>query len=107
MPLNTRWKRNDENISPPGGWDWPMLSAFMTVAFKEGSPTMEVREGLTFGEIDDGKYVDFSMAPIYYMKGCALIEHGYQVLTMNHRVELAPDRVVEFKAGDVLRSWRT
>jgi hypothetical protein len=47
------------------------------------------------------------MAPIYYMKGCALIEHGYQVLTMNHRVELAPDRVVEFKAGDVLRSWRT
>src|SRR5262245_13706655 len=106
MPLVTEWKRDGERVKPPGGWDWTMLSAFMTAAFKEGSPEMEIKEGLTFDDLAIGEFVDFSMAPIYCMTGCALVEEGKQVLERDHEFRLGGDRVAYFKAGDTLQCWR-
>jgi hypothetical protein len=106
LPLNTKWLRNDEIVKPEGGWTFHTLSAMMTVAFKEGAPELEVREGLKFGDLTEGQYVDFSMAPIYYMEGCGLVEHGYQVVMNDHTFDINGQHL-EFKAGDVLRAWRS
>lgn len=106
MPYVTEWKRHGVRVTPSGGWDHKMLSAFMTAAFKEGSPDMEIREGLTFDDLAIGEYVDFSMAPIYYMEGCELVEKGQQILKRDHEFRLDPDRTVYFKAGDVLTGYR-
>lgn len=106
MPLRTQWIRDGEVLKPPRGWDWRMLSAFMTAAFKEGGPDMEVKEGLTFDDLAIGEWVDFRMAPIYCMMGCALVEQGEQTLERAHEFRLERDRIVYFQTGDVLRCWR-
>lgn len=107
MPLSTRIEREGEIVKIEGGWTWFTLSAFMTAAFIEDSPDMEYDEGQKFGDLDPGYWVDFSMAPIYYMKGARVIEHGVQTLEEDHTFFGPDGLVLELLAGDVLIAYRT
>ena len=104
MPLNTQILRNGENFNP-GGWDFFALSCIFTAAFQEADPDGEYAEGRTWDSIEEPQWVDFSAAPIYAMGGCPLLEVGEQVLEADHKYE--SDRVIELKAGDKLRAWRS
>jgi len=106
MPLNTRIERDGEVLKLEGGWTWFALSAFMTAAFKEDSPDMEYDDGKTFGQLAEGYWVDFSMAPIYYMEGARVITRGCQTLRYDHHFE-GPGQVLDLKQGDVLIAYRS
>lgn len=106
MPLNTRIERNGEVLKIEGGWTWFALSAFLTAAFAEDSPEMEYDTGKKFKDLKEGCWVDFSMAPVYYMKGARVIERGVQTLTKQHMF-CGPDQVIILEPGDVLIASRS
>ena len=115
MPLIVEITRAGERVKPKGGWDYPVLSAVYTAALVEASPDLVLaNNGQTMKEVvDNGKYIDMSMAPIYYMKGCPLLEKGKQVLKEDHKFVLRRSakteratRVLHLKKGDVLRARR-
>jgi hypothetical protein len=115
MPLVVEITRAGERVKPKGGWDYPVLSAVYTAALVEASPDLVLAaNGQTMQQVvDDGKYIDMSDAPIYYMTGCPLLEKGHQVLEQNHKFVLSHSvktgratRVLHLKKGDVLRAWR-
>lgn len=102
-------------------WDYFTLSCMYTVAIKEGAPDHEglLSDGKTFGELEEGEWVDFSMVPIYYLDvpGCKLLEKGSQKVKNRHIFNrmrdsdedgnpVEPDLLV-FEPGDVLRAWRS
>jgi hypothetical protein len=74
-----------------------------TVAIKEGDPNYEYKPGKTFGELPEGEWIDFSMAPIYYLNTkCKLQEKGKQVVKNRHTFG-----ELEFLPGDELHAWRS
>jgi len=106
MPLMTEVKRDGkvkEYI-----WDHTMLSCFLTAAMQEEYPDWEFQEGRKIGEIGEYKFVDFSNAPIYYMDiPIPLWEKGEQILLEDHVYGDPNERLIEFKAGDKLKMWRS
>jgi hypothetical protein len=109
MPLNIRVIRNNETVSD-FIWDGVMLSFCYTVAIKEQRPDFEYAEGKTFGDLPEGKFVDFSNAPIYYLTipGCPLVERGEQTLLYDHSLESEDHmRQIHLKAGDRIEAWRS
>lgn len=110
MPLETEVRRNGEMVSME--WDYFGLSAMYTAAVKEGAPEYEYEKGKTFGDLKDGQWVDFSMAPIYYLDiNCDLVKKGSQVLKDRHRfqgrnADHEVVREVVLEPGDVLRARR-
>lgn len=120
MPLRTQIVRGSKPLKVPS-WDGQMLSFMYTAAFKEAEPEREYADGETFGDLgqaqveETGEYfdqwVDFSMAPIYYLGGeSPLMKRGEQTLLQNHRFlhtdHKGKQTIVELKPGDVLRAWR-
>lgn len=85
-------------------WDYFALSCMYTAAVKEAAPDTEYQEGKTFGDLPEGKYVDFSMTPIYYLDWpVPLVKKGQQTLKRRH--EFAEGKLV-LLPGDVLKAWR-
>lgn len=101
MPLNIEVLRGGE--ARKLSWDYFTLSCCYTAALKEGDPEFEYAEGKKFGELEEGQWVDFSMAPIYYLDSKApLLKNGRQVLHRTHKFgELT------LEAGDEIRAWRS
>lgn len=120
MPLNTEVLR-DGKPRTDIAWDYFALSCMYTVAIKEGAPDHVglLRDEMTFGDLEEGQWIDFSMTPIYYLEvpGCKLIEKGSQKVKNRHvfnrnRTEddegnpIEPDLLI-FEPGDVLQAWRS
>ena len=105
MPLRTQIWRDGEELELR--WDYPTLSAMYTAAVVEADPNLEYRDGLKFGDLGTGEYVDFSMVPIYYLNWptVPLVSKGRQTLENDHTFFL-PGEVLELKPGDELRAWR-
>lgn len=74
----------------------------------ESIPDKEWDEGRTWRDLEgQGKFVDFSMAPIYYMN-IPLIRRGKHVLKRDHTFVINNDgTTLELKKGDILRAWRS
>lgn len=101
MPLNTQILRNDEPLEVT--WDYKTLSIMYTVAFIEGDPKYEYQEGKTFGSLEEGQWIDFSMCPIYYLKSkCGLVKNDRQVLKKRHVFD-----TLTLEPGDVLTAYRS
>lgn len=113
MPLNTevlRFNPKLQRLEPRKDivWDYFALSAMYTVAVKEGAPKTEYQDGKCFGDLKEGQWVDFSMAPIYYLDWpCKLIKKGEQIVKETHVFNAGTENELEFRAGDVLRAWRS
>ena len=101
MPLVIKVTRNEQPLKLT--WDFNTLSAIYTACIKEQDPDQEYREGKTFGDIEAGHFVDFSMCPIYYldMPKVPLVARGEQTLLHDHKYEW-----MELKAGDRITAWR-
>jgi hypothetical protein len=88
-----------------------MLNAIYTAAMAEADPEGKVNDDYTWGTLPPGWVVDWSMAPIYYMDGCPLLEEGSQKLKYNHtyttKRENGTYRRLVLKQGDVLTAWRS
>ena len=82
------------------------MGAMYTAALKEAAPHIEVNDDLTFGDLMDGQWVDFSNLPLYYMEGCPLLEDGEQILERRHLFKSGDDREILLLPGDILRAWR-
>lgn len=109
MPLNCQVYRNGKTVKIKRGWDFTTLSMFLTAALQETEPDWEYREGLKIGDLKERGFVDFSMAPIYYMfPDNPLWKRGRYTLKNDHVYgpEDLPDECVTFKAGDELKMWR-
>lgn len=101
MPLNTQILRDGKPLDVT--WDYKTLSLMYTVAFKEGDPNYEYQDGKKFADLPDGAWIDFSWAPIYYLKSkCGLVKKGRQVLKNRHEFD-----TVTFEPGDVLTAYRS
>lgn len=109
MPLVVEVKRGGE-IRDDIVWDYFALSCMYTVAIKEGAPNHVglLKDNKTFGELEDGQYIDFSMTPIYYLDvpGCKLVETGTQKVKNHHEFHRGDGTVLAFAPGDILRAWR-
>jgi hypothetical protein len=109
MPLNTQVKRGKKIVRIERGWDHATLSCFLTACIQEQYPDWEYQKGKAITALEShGKFVDFSMSPIYYMDMPVDIwKKGVQKLTRDHKFgPFADGSTVEFKKGDVLRMWR-
>ena len=114
MPLVTKIVRNGKTHKPEGGWDDFSLSCFYTAAYVEAAPDRIINDmdekKLTYGDLVDGQWVDFSMSPIYYMDGCPLVEEGEQKLERAHFFRATyrdgTERTLKFNKGDILKAWR-
>lgn len=111
MPLVTEVTRDDETVDHV--WDYATLSAMFSVALAEACPDLVLaKSGQTMREVcDGGQFVDMSMFPLYYVDwDLPLLKEGRQVL--NEDWSFGPsegdpeERVIEFKAGDVLHAHR-
>lgn len=102
MPLNVEVHR-DGKPRTDIVWDYRSLSMIYTAAMKEGDPNYEYQKNKTFGSLEGGQWVDFSMTPIYYMKSKAgLIKNGRQKLKKTHTFD-----TLTLEAGDEIRAWRS
>jgi hypothetical protein len=115
MPLNIQVKRKGKPVRGLK-WDYAMLSVCMTVVHIEQEPTREFNEGRTYADLKPGQFVDWSMAPIYYMESeTDLFKKGAQTLKQDHSFDLTmemPDgsiqpRKVNLKKGDVISMYRS
>lgn len=108
MPFNIEVRRGDKKLKTQ--WDFFVLSCCLTAAYKEDAPDRYVNDDVKYGDIPDGTWVDFSMAPIYLMDGCSLLELGTQTLHNDHSFEsVFPNqelRQFELKKGDIINCWR-
>lgn len=109
MPLNIEVWRGDETVTLE--WDWITLSCIYTACVQEAEPDREYNDGKTFGDIPEGKYVNFDMIPIYYLDwNTPLVKKGQQTLQFDHTWKWThedEERVIELKAGDVVKAWRS
>lgn len=108
MPLNVEVRRQGDTLKLR--WDHFALSAVFTAAFKEGMPEQKVNDDLTFGGLAPGQWVDFSLAPVYWMEGIDLLDKGEQTLKMRHEFKsMRDDEEVKITLlpGDVLKAWRS
>ena len=106
MPLCTEVKRGGKVV--PFKWDYNRLSAMISVALAEALPDLVLAaDGRTMAQVvEDGKYVDMSMTPLYYVDWDApLFKTGRQVLKHSYTFGEGETEIV-FKKGDVLRVWR-
>lgn len=113
MPLRTQVKRGKKDISGQYDWDYHTLGCFLTAALIDQHPDWEYQEGKRIGDLvpENGQFVDFSMAPIYYMDmPIDLWQKGRQMLLRTYRFDIykpeAEKDPIEFKAGDTLAMWR-
>lgn len=114
MPLETAVLRDKEPRTDIY-WDYFALSCMYTVAIKEGAPDYVglLNDDKTFGELGEGEWIDFSMAPIYYLDvpGCDLINRGRQTVKSRHvfnrHNETAEPDLLIFEPGDVLTAYRS
>jgi hypothetical protein len=110
MPLNLEVLRKGERVRYRP-FDYFVLNAVYTAAMKEADPDATVNDEYTWGTLPEGKVVDWSYLPIYYMGGCPLLEEGRQVLKQGHRFvktdEDGKTRKVVFRKGDELHAWRS
>lgn len=107
MPLNTEIVRNGKALEVK--WDYAVLSAMYTAAVQEAEPKREYKEGSAFGDLEDGHFVDFSLAPIYYLNWkTPLVSSGKQTLERQHTFYLYEDQdPLVLEPGDILRAYRT
>lgn len=107
MPLITEILRNGETREDIN-WDYATLSCMYTVAVKEADPEQEYQPGKTYGNLEEGKYVDFSMTPIYYLDWpkVPLVSKGRQTVKKRHAFFEGTEYELIFEPGDVLRAWR-
>jgi hypothetical protein len=108
MPLEVEVLRNGKMVKHT--WDYFTLSCMYTAAIKETAPDTPINgKCKNFGELPEGGWVDFSMAPIYYLEipQCPLVSRGKQTLTRRHEFRYDEERTVIFEAGDILRAWRS
>jgi hypothetical protein len=108
MPLETQVFRNNvprKDIV----WDFFTLSCMYTVAIKEAAPEYEYQEGKKFGDLEDGEWIDFSMAPIYYLDipKCPLVKRGEQTLLETHTFDRGEGKSLIFLPGDRLTAYRS
>lgn len=108
MPLETQVLRNNKPRKDIV-WDYHTLSCMYTAAIKETAPDYEYQDGKTFGELGDGEWVDFSMAPIYYLDipKCPLVKRGEQTLLETHIFDKGEGKSLIFLPGDTLTAWRS
>ena len=105
MPLETQIRRNNRTLKVQ--WDFPHLSCMLTAALKEGDPDF-LNNLLTDPPLEEGVYVDFSWAPIYYFNTkCKLWTEGKQILKQTHTFQLSGNELFELKRGDLLRMHRS
>lgn len=110
MPLNTAVLRDGETVKLK--WSYFTLSCMLTAAMQEGPNRnrrinqRDPKASITWDDLDDGEWVDWSLAPIYFMDGCPLLEKGEQVLKEDHTFDGGAQGAVEFKSGDVLQARR-
>ena len=105
MPLVTEILRDGETLEVR--WDYYTLSCMYTAAVKEAAPFVEYQDGKTFGDLEEGKFVDFSMTPIYYLDWpVPLVKKGKQVLKREHVFKISSEREIVLKPGDILKAWR-
>lgn len=123
MPFNIEVVKpgNGHRRKMPGGWDQTALDTVMTVALAESHPdAVLAANGWSMEKIvEEGKVLDWSMFPIYYMGSqypeCGVLNSGSQRIKQDYRFEFCQDpddpervtRVIEFKAGDEIRAWRS
>ena len=101
MPLVTEIIRDKKPLDIM--WDYNVLSCMYTAAVKDAAPDIRVNDKLTFGEVPEGRFIDFSMVPIYYLTwDIPLVKKGSQKLKRDYNFP----GIVELKRGDVLRAWR-
>lgn len=112
MPLELQVLRNGEprTIS----WGYFHLNCIYTTAIKEGAPDYKGLiagdEEKTFGGLEDGQYIDFSMCYIYGLDipGVDLIQRGRQIVKERHKyVDSFDGEVFVLEPGDVLTAWRS
>ena len=108
MPLETQIFRNGK-ARKDIVWDYFTLSCMYTVAIKESAPEYEYQEGKSFGELNDGEWIDFSMAPIYYLDipNCPLVARGEQTLLETHVFDRGEGKSLIFLPGDTLSAYRS
>ena len=103
MPLEVQVLRNNEPVSLE--WHYQTLSAIYTACIKEQKPEMEYAAGKTFGSLEPGEFIDFSMIPIYYLDipEVPLVARGEQTLLESHVYDwmtLMPgDRITARRVG--------
>ncbi len=101
MPLEVQVIRNNEPVSLD--WHYETLSAIYTACIKEQNPDREYAPGKTFGSLETGQFIDFSMCPIYYldMPKVPLVARGEQTLLESHVFEW-----MELMPGDRITARR-
>lgn len=113
MPLNTEVIREGETVKGIWKYGYFTLSCMYTAAIKDQAPdtafdSYEDGTEKTFGDLEEGKHVDFSLTPIYYLDiDCDLVRKGSQVLANSYSFRYNDDFTLEFKAGDTLKAWRS
>lgn len=109
MPLTVEVKRTGERMK--FRWSWQLLSCIYTAAMIEAAPETIINDEFTYGTLSEGRYVDWSWSPIYYMTGCPLLEEGRQTLKQDHTFnvtwESGEEELIELKKGDEIRAWRS
>ncbi len=119
MPFNIKVTRDGSLVDLP--WGEPMngyfaLSCCMTAAVQEARPEIPINDNVTFGELEEPQWVDWSLLPIYALGGFPLLDKCRQTLERDHTYEYSKETVfgydggervrVELKAGDVITAWR-
>lgn len=109
MPLETEVIRDGETVKGIWAYGYFTLSCMYTAAIKETAPDTPVNgEVENFGQLEEGAWVDFSLAPIYYLDipQCPLVSRGKQTLTRRHEFPYDDDFTLVFEKGDILKAWR-
>jgi hypothetical protein len=113
MPLNTQVLRKGKNHKPESGWTYLGLSCFLTAAIIDADPDWEFQEGKAIGELEPGQFVDFSMAPIYYMEMDNVPLWQSKPQTLKRGYKFGPfndpddgEYHIVFTKGDVLSMYR-
>lgn len=121
MPLNTEIIRDGKTVTPPDWrWTWYGLNAFITAAFADTKPTEDLKKAdrqdqVVYKEARNAANshiaIDFSVTPIYYIRGCLLLTKGEQILRRDYTFTAEEDdgeeHTYELKEGDVLKAFRS
>lgn len=107
MPLEIQVTRNGKAV--PFVWDYTTLSCILSAVLKESDPEMKYSDEGTFGELPEGKYVDFRWAPIYYLNTKSPLWHrGSYTIRTHHLFDVVSDKKpIELKPDDEVTMYRS
>ena len=101
------WNGGEGNLIERNMVSEGVLNTFLTVAMKEGDPTLAFSGDRTFGDLEEGKFVDLASTGVYYIETkCPLWHGGSMVLREDHNFSQVHPSLPDYKAGDELKMWR-